>query len=88
MTDISRTLQEWGEHYSKFKNQAGISQRLKFVLREAGVKNLSADKQEAIEMICHGLACVVTGDADDARVWEHLAYYPKMVEQNLTGNEL
>ena len=54
--DINQILTERGTRYGKFVNHARISQSLKRVIAyqlEARPLPLTADQQEALEMICH-----------------------------------
>lgn len=92
MTDITITLGERGERYGKFITQAVASQSLKNVVRsligaDKWNKELSADQQEALEMICHKIARIINGDPNYADSWHDIAGYAQLVADRLNGIE-
>ena len=88
--DINQILTERGERYGKFVNHARISQSLKRVIAdqlEARPLLLTADQQEALEMICHKIARIINGDPDYADSWTDIAGYAQLVADRLQGVE-
>jgi hypothetical protein len=88
---VDAVLNERGQRYGKFIDHAGISQRLKSVMKRGmgrdKWKSLRSDQKEAIEMICHKLARVANGDPDYADSWMDIAGYSKLVADRLEGVE-
>ena len=88
--DINQILTERGERYGKFVNHARISQSLKRLIAdqlEARPLLLTADQQEALEMICHKIARIINGDPDYADSWTDIAGYAQLVADRLQGVE-
>lgn len=88
--DLNQILTERGERYGKFVNHARISQSLKRVIAdqlEARPLLLTADQQEALEMICHKIARIINGDPDYADSWADIAGYAQLVADRLQGVE-
>jgi len=88
--DLNQILTERGERYGKFVNHARISQSLKRVIAdqlEARPLLLTADQQEALEMICHKIARIINGDPDYADSWQDVAGYAQLVADRLQGVE-
>jgi hypothetical protein len=82
--NIDVTLEARGERYGKFKDHAGISQRLKGVMRQTPAwGHLEADQQEALEMVMHKVARILNGDPNYADSWHDIAGYAKLVENRL-----
>ena len=87
-TDITTTLQERGSRYGKFIGHARITQDLKQVIaartplirtRADGTRgaHLAPDQQEALDMICHKIGRILSGDPD----------YAQLVADRLNGVE-
>jgi hypothetical protein len=79
-TDIPTTLTEQGQRYGRFNGHAFITQQLKCVIRhalEARDKSLADDQQEALDMICHKIGRILSGDPD----------YAQLVADRLNGVE-
>lgn len=87
MDNITETLQERGQRYGVFKRHAEISQQLKEVISGYQTKVLSADQQEALDMICHKIARIINGDPDYADSWHDIAGYAQLVADRLNGVE-
>lgn len=87
MNNITETLQERGQRYGVFKRHAEISQQLKEVISGYQTKVLSADQQEALDMICHKIARIINGDPDYADSWHDIAGYAQLVADRLNGVE-
>jgi hypothetical protein len=79
-----------GSRYGKFTDHARLSQNLKWILFEHNDKSwlaLAADQREAIEMICHKVACIVNGDPNYADSWRDIAGYAMLVAERLEGTK-
>jgi hypothetical protein len=85
--EIDQTLEERGQRYGKFKNNAYISQELKLVMKsnESWI-NLEADQKEALEMIQHKIARILNGDPNYHDSWHDISGYAKLVADRLLGN--
>ena len=90
VTDIDKTLDERGDRYGRFIDHAAITQELKRVFerhrRVLERPPLSADQQEAIEMIFHKIGRIANGDPNYADSWVDIAGYAKLVSDRLEGN--
>lgn len=87
-SDVAAILDQRGERYGKFCDHAGVSQRLKAVIRNhMGGKweRLADDQKEALEMIAHKLARIANGDPDYGDSWVDIAGYAKLVADRLEG---
>lgn len=88
MTDVAKTLEERGTRYGVFTDHARVTQRLKLVIAsELGIRSkiLAPDQQEALDMICHKIGRIVSGDADYADSWHDIAGYAKLVDDRLVA---
>ena len=88
--DINDTLKERGARYGKFEDHAWVSQKLKRTIYKelkAQKKSLTADQWEALDMICHKIGRIVSGDADYADSWIDIAGYATLVAKRLEGAE-
>ena len=87
--DIQSTLEARGKRYGLFKDHAGISQRMKAVMRQTPAwGHLEADQQEALEMIAHKVARILNGDPDYPDSWHDIAGYATLVEDRLQSRML
>ena len=50
-------------------------------------KQMDADQNEALQMICHKIARIVNGDPDYADSWVDIAGYAKLVADRLEREE-
>lgn len=86
---LETVLQERGRRYGKFKDHAVATQRLKDCieksLEEFKGRFLSPDKQEALDMICHKIGRVITGDENYADSWVDIAGYAQLIANDLQG---
>jgi hypothetical protein len=87
MSDILEILNERGERYGTFQQQAAISQSLKRVMF-AAEKKLEDDQTEALEMIANKIARILNGDPDYADSWTDIAGYATLVAERLNGRQL
>jgi hypothetical protein len=90
-TPTETILQERGERYGSFVNNAETSQALKRLMAEhlnARNKELEDDQWEALEVIAAKIARIINGDPDYHDNWADIAGYAKLVADRLeTGLE-
>ena len=87
---IDQILDERGKRYGKFVDNANISQRLKYTVKDGISGNRAEfddDQKEALEMICHKIARIVNGQPNYADNWVDIAGYAQLVADRLQGNE-
>mgnify|MGYP007069491165 CR=1 FL=1 len=81
---VNETLTQRANTHGSFKDNADIAQRLKAVIRSGKeYAVLSNDKREAIDMICHKLARIVSGNPEYADHWHDVAGYATLVDNDL-----
>ena len=88
--DLNQILTERGTRYGKFVTHARISQSLKRVIAdqlEARPLLLTADQQEALEMICHKIARIINGDPDYAENYRDISGYAMLAADLLSDTE-
>lgn len=85
MADIKEVLEQRGNRYGEFLNQARISQAFKDTFHSGytNYTNLSVDKREAIEMILHKIARILNGDPNYKDSWVDIAGYATLVAETL-----
>lgn len=85
-TDVSALIAERGTRYGEFISHARITQAFKLTcadyLRRSS-NTLSADQQEALDMIFHKIGRIVNGDPNYADSWIDIAGYAKLVSDRL-----
>jgi hypothetical protein len=87
-TSVSNTLEERGSRYGDFMGHAQITQQLKNAISIAlynRKKELPADQQEALDMICHKIGRIINGDHNYADSWHDIAGYASLVDKRLNG---
>ena len=87
---VNKTLQERGNQYGKFVNQASAAQAFKNQLRHQlriRSKTLDPDMMESLEMIMHKIARIINGNEKHTDSWHDIAGYAKLVEDRLNGVE-
>lgn len=84
MQEITKTLEERGKTHGDFSDNAKISQELKHAIR-IGVRftDLSDIQREALDMICHKISRIVSGNPNEPDHWRDIAGYATLVEQRL-----
>jgi hypothetical protein len=88
MTDVTKTLNERGARYGKFKDHAYITQKLKGVMFSYRPRDQMTDDQvEALEMIAHKIGRILNGDPDYTDSWIDIAGYAMLVADRLEGVE-
>lgn len=86
---ITAMLEERGERYGKFCDQANLSVRIKEVLHDAILRRpdntFTADQMEALHMIAHKIARILNGDPNYIDSWDDIAGYATLVADRLRG---
>lgn len=85
---IERTLEEREGRYGKFSDHARISQSIKNSLNDNGCSLLSDCQREALEMVAHKMARILSGDPDYIDNWHDIAGYATLVENELKANSV
>ncbi len=81
---IEQTLQERGNRYGEFKDQARITQNIKRAMVDSpNWAGLSDDKKEALEMVALKMGRILNGDPEYADSWHDIIGYSKLVEDEL-----
>ena len=81
---ISGTLEERGDKYGKYFDQAEISQGLQEAMQDT--KNwtlLPADMRDALQMISVKISRILNGDYFHADSWHDIQGYAKLVEDRI-----
>ena len=77
-------IEERGDRYGEFAEQAKISQSLKrIVWSTPNWSRLEDFQKESIEMCIHKLARILNGDPDYKDSWEDASLYLKLVVDRL-----
>ena len=75
-------LRERGGTHGDFTANAHIMQALKRTLRmHGGWEDLSLDKKEGLEMICHKIGRIMCGNSDHRDHWDDIAGYAKLCSE-------
>lgn len=88
MPSIESTLAERGARYGAFPAFSDATQTLKAFFRsKMGEKwdGLADDQKEALEMIAHKLARIITGDPHYDDSWRDIAGYAQLVANRLAA---
>jgi hypothetical protein len=82
---IQEILEERGESYGSFEDNATVAQNLKSSAASGRKwESMSPDAREAIHMICSKISRLVTGDPNHADSWADIAGYATLVKDRLT----
>lgn len=87
---LLKILDQRRSQHGVFAEHAAVSQELKQVLYLAVNTrniNLAPDQREALEMICHKMARIVSGDPNLVDHWRDLSAYPLLVANRLIETE-
>lgn len=88
MAELDEILADRGKEYGEFKNQAQISQMLKYDMRGIKWFDLKSYQRESLEMIVHKIARIVNGNPNNIDSWDDIAGYAKLVSDRLKSDEL
>lgn len=82
---IQEVLAERSSRYGNFRDQAIISQKLKYVMEQHGLRTgkLNSHQVEALEIIAHKIARILNGDPNYADSWVDIAGYAQLVVDRL-----
>lgn len=81
---IEQILQERGNNYGEFKNNAECIQTLKSVIKQYnGYKSLSLVQREALDMILHKIGRIINGNPDYKDNWIDIIGYSQLVLNEL-----
>lgn len=83
MTDIQKTLAQRNGTHGNFISNALLSQALKMAIREHRSVALSSAQLEALDMIAHKIARIVTGNPDVHDHWHDIAGYASLIANDL-----
>ncbi len=85
---IDDTLNERGERYGDFIENAKLSQTLKTILQSTPKWNeLRADQAEALEVIMQKISRILTGDPKYRDNWHDIVGYAKLVDDRMARHE-
>jgi len=89
MSEIISTLEQRGQQYGRFYDQARYVQGLKGVLHSApNWGNLEPDQKEALEMVVHKISRILNGNPNNIDSWHDIVGYASLVEKRLNGEVL
>jgi hypothetical protein len=87
MTNVHQILNEREEKYGDFREQARLSQSLKWVMHD-GVNwhNMTPYMQESLEMIQHKIARILNGDETYEDSWADIVGYAQLALDRLKSD--
>lgn len=89
VTPVESLLQERGKRYGPFESHAEITQSIKRAMHAVdGWMRLSADQEEALEMIAHKIGRILNGDPNYDDSWVDIAGYATLVAKRLQGERI
>jgi hypothetical protein len=85
---VTDTLAQRQHTHGDFTNNATVMQALKGIVRDA-VRwgDLSYVQREAIEMICHKIGRVVTGNPNEPDHWLDIEGYARLARERIGGTD-
>lgn len=86
--NVDATLQERGNRYGSFKEQARIVQNIKHAyINSPNWAFLEPDVREALDMIAGKISRILNGDPNYTDSWHDIAGYARLVEERLIKDE-
>lgn len=82
-SEIEQLLVERGKTHGPFPVFAGLAQELKMLVHLYGSYKLDQEKKEAMDMILHKIARIVTGDSSVKDHWDDLAGYATLGSKSI-----
>ena len=83
---LAKTLKQRGTRYGTFAENARVSQNLQAQMHDStNWAEMSPDKKEALTIIQHKIARILTGDAEYDDSWHDIGGYAKLVEDTLNA---
>ena len=84
MSKVDETLEDRGNNYGEYKDQAALSQQIKRVFRDAAsYPDLLTYQRESLDMIANKLARILNGNPAYADSWHDIAGYATLVVTEL-----
>lgn len=84
ISTLDRTLQQRGDRYGTFEENAQVAQALKDVVRcSSNWKTMASDQREAVDMVLSKISRLTTGDPDYLDNWHDIAGYAQLIETRL-----
>lgn len=84
---VNQILREREKTHGNFRVHATTSQMLKNVINDRSTNELTSSKREALEMIAHKMARILSGNSDTIDHWDDIAGYATLVANELRDNE-
>ena len=85
---IEDTLQERGNSYGEFIDNAECAQSIKHAMkRTRNWGNMGFDNQEALDIIASKISRILTGDAEHLDSWHDIQGYAKLVEDRISKSD-
>lgn len=81
---LKEILNERGDTYGSFVENAGVAQTLKEVIRANENNVLDTYQQEALDQICSKISRILCGDPDYIDSWQDIAGYAQLVVDELS----
>lgn len=79
-------LTERHSTHGRFKDNAELSQALKYILRQQfGWSKLSMVQREALEMICLKVSRIMSGKPYELQHWEDIVGYAELAIKEING---
>jgi hypothetical protein len=82
---IETILAERGKTHGDFATMASVTQQLKEVIHKRSVAHLNAAQMEALDMICHKIGRIISGNPGHLDHWDDIAGYAILVSKFLSG---
>jgi len=87
MSDLDKTLEERGNRYGSFEDNARVSRMLLDVALEADKGKLSVVHIEGLDYIFKKIARIVNGDPNYDDSWHDIAGFATLVENWINKDE-
>lgn len=88
MTDIKKVLEERGNRYGSFIDNATVAQNIKNALENGTLfYEMAPDQQEALHQIASKISRIVTGDPNYDDSWVDIVGYSQLVVDRLKKDE-
>lgn len=82
--NVDDILNERKETHGDFKENSTISQDLKSIIRaQAKYKGLTFAQRESLDMICHKIGRILSGNPDFKDHWADIADYAELIARDL-----
>lgn len=85
--DVNATLAQRGATHGDFEVNSQISQALRGALCIGSYRHLSPVQREALDMICHKMARICSGNPNEKDHWHDIAGYATLAERWLSESK-